>query len=137
MVYRDDKVAAFMDLYPVNPGHTLVIPVLHAAYLDDLEPETAGWMFQVGQRIAAAIRRSSVRCEGINLFLADGEAAGQEVFHAHLHVVPRYRGDGFRLNHGPHSFREQPRAVLDAVAGDLRAALALIPAKSRGDSNGP
>src|SRR3982074_3427645 len=78
--------AAFMDIQPVNPGHVLVVPIAHAAYLSDLNAETAAAMMQVGRRVAAALRKSDIICEGVNLFLADGEVAGQEVFHAHLHV---------------------------------------------------
>ena len=52
-------------------------------------------MFSMGMRVAAALRASDIQCEGVNFFLADGEAAGQEIFHAHLHVFPRFKGDGF------------------------------------------
>ena len=90
-----------MDIRPVNPGHLLVIPLVHAAGLTTLESDTGAQMFRVGQRLAEAIRRSGVRCEGINFLLADGEAAGQEVFHVHLHVIPRYAGDGFGFRYGP------------------------------------
>ena len=90
-----------MDIRPVNPGHLLVIPLAHAAGLATLESDTGAQMFRVGQRLAEAIRRSGVRCEGINVLLADGEAAGQEVFHVHLHVIPRYAGDGFGFRYGP------------------------------------
>ena len=88
IVYRDDQCTAFLDIQPVNPGHVLIIPNQHAAYLADIDAETAGHLFQAAQRIAAALRRCGVRCEGINMFLADGEAAMQDVFHVHLHVFP-------------------------------------------------
>jgi hypothetical protein len=58
-------------------------------------------MFRTAQKVAAALHASGLGCEGINLFLANGEAAGQEVFHVHLHVVPRFEGDGFGLTFGP------------------------------------
>ncbi len=90
IVYQDGLVTAFMDIRPVNPGHTLIVPNRHAAHLQDLDGETAAHMFQVGQRLAGALYQSGLRCEGVNFFLADGEAAGQEVFHVHLHVFPRY-----------------------------------------------
>ena len=83
-----------MDIFPVNPGHVLVIPTSHSAFLAELDPEAGAELFRVAQRVAAALRRSDPRCEGVNLFLADGEAAGQEIFHVHLHVIPRQRGDG-------------------------------------------
>ena len=123
VVYRDDVCTAFMDIQPVNPGHVLVIPNAHAASLAELEPETGGQMFRVAQRITAALRRGTVRCEGVNLFLADGEAAMQEVFHVHLHILPRYEGDGFGLRFGP-SYSDRPeRAVLDGIAEGIREVL--------------
>ncbi len=105
-----------MDIQPVNPGHVLVVPNRHATFLADLDEDTAAHMFRVGQRLAAALRRSGVRCEAVNLFLADGEAAGQEVWHVHLHVIPRYRGDGFGLRFGPGYGARPPRPELDEVA---------------------
>ena len=122
-LFRDDECAAFMDIQPVNPGHVLVIPVRHAPYLADLDPATAGRLMQEAQRIAAAIRNSGVRCEGINLFLADGEAAMQEVFHAHLHVFPRFSGDGFGLRFGPHYKERPPRLALEEVGSQIVRAL--------------
>lgn len=123
IVYRDQLVCAFMDIRPVNPGHLLVIPNAHAADLDELEPATGGRMFEVGQRLASALRVSGVRCEGINFFLADGESAGQEVLHAHLHVVPRFAGDGFGLHYGPDYGSPPDRSALQAVAAAVRNAL--------------
>lgn len=123
-VYRDETVAAFMDIQPVNPGHVLVVPVQHAAYLADLTVDGAASLMRIGHRLAAALRRSDVRCEGVNVFLADGEAAMQEVLHAHLHVFPRYRGDGFGLRFGPTYKTLPPRAELDRIGSQLRALVA-------------
>jgi histidine triad (HIT) family protein len=122
-VYRDDQCAAFMDIQPVNPGHLLVVPTRHAAHLADLDAPTAGRMMQVAQRLAAALRASGVRCEGVNLLLADGAAAMQEVFHAHLHVIPRFAGDGFGLRFGPHYRERPPRQALEEAAAGIRGAL--------------
>jgi diadenosine tetraphosphate (Ap4A) HIT family hydrolase len=124
LVYRDSTVCAFMDIRPINPGHLLVIPLRHSAGLAELDPATGGQLFQVGQRLAAALRTSGVRCEGIDFFLADGEAAGQEVFHVHLHVVPRYVGDGFGLRYAPGFGAFAERSTLEPIAAALRAALA-------------
>jgi histidine triad (HIT) family protein len=122
-LFRDEQCAAFMDIQPVNPGHVLVIPVRHAPYLADLDPPTAERLMREAQRIAAAIRNSGVRCEGINLFLADGEAAMQEVFHVHLHVFPRFAGDGFGLRFGP-QYKELPsRSMLEEVGSQIVRAL--------------
>lgn len=114
IVYEDDTVLAFMDINPINPGHVLVIPRRHATYLADMDEETGAHLFQVTMRVAQSIRASGLRCEGVNLFLADGEAAGQEVFHTHMHVFPRYRGDAFKIDSDWTT--QPPRQELDEVA---------------------
>lgn len=98
VVHEDDRCLAIMTIGPVNPGHLLVLPRVHAPYLADLDEATGGHLFAVSMRMAAAIRASGLRCEGINLFLADGVAAFQEVFHLHLHVFPRFTGDDFGIS---------------------------------------
>lgn len=123
MVFRDEQCVVFMDIQPVNAGHVLVVPLRHAAHLADLDPQTAGHLMIVAQRIAAALRETSLSCEGVNLLLADGAAAGQEVFHVHLHVLPRYAGDGFGFRFGPDYTNRPLRARLDAVAAEIRACL--------------
>ncbi len=103
VVHEDERTLAFMDILPVTPGHLLVVPRRHATSLADLAPGEAAAMMETATRCAAALRAGPIRSDGINLFLADGIAAGQQVFHAHLHVVPRFAGDGFRLDirYGP------------------------------------
>lgn len=123
VVYADRQVMAFMDIRPVNAGHLLVVPVDHARYLADLESETGGHMFRAGMSLAGAVRRSGVRCDGVDLFLADGEAAGQEIFHVHLHVIPRFWGDGFGFRFGPDYHKLPGRTALDKVADGIREAL--------------
>jgi histidine triad (HIT) family protein len=119
-LYADDLVVAFMDIRPVNTGHMLVVPRVHAVNLAEL-PENAGAaMFVTAQRLSGALRASGLPADGINFFLADGAVAGQEVWHVHLHVIPRLAGDGFRLSI---SFLAPDRADLDATAGRIRGAL--------------
>jgi len=122
IVFADGTVVAFMDIQPVNEGHLLVVPRAHAACLDELERETGAQLFRVAMDLSGALRQSAVRCEGVDLFLADGEAAGQEVFHVHLHVIPRHRGDGFGFRFGPDYHRRPERSRLDQVAADIRRA---------------
>ena len=124
LVHETESVLALMDIQPVNPGHVLVVSKTHAAYLADLAPELGGEIFRVGMLVAAGLRRSVVRCEGINLFLADGAAAGQEVFHVHLHVFPRFEHDGFRLRFGPDNRKRASRTELDRIAAALRESIA-------------
>ena len=119
-VYRDDLVAAFLDIRPITTGHLLIVPCSHAGGLADLPEETGAAMFAAAQRMAAALRASEIQCDGINFFLADGTVAGQEVHHVHLHVVPRFANDGFRLSA---NFLSPDRSVLDATAETVRVAL--------------
>jgi histidine triad (HIT) family protein len=123
MVYQDRICSAFLDIQPVNPGHLLVVPNLHAGNLSELEENTGAHMFKVAQRLTFALRKSDVVCEGINLFLADGAVAGQEVFHVHLHILPRFRGDGFGLKFSPDYYNRPERAELDRIAKVIREAI--------------
>lgn len=120
LVYNDEKVMAIMDVQPVNPGHVLIIPKTHAARLSELDKETGAYMLKIAMRVAGALRQSCVRCEGINLFLADGEAAFQDVFHVHLHVIPRFRGDGFEIKVGPNYGSRPDRRELDKIGEKIR-----------------
>ena len=123
IVHSDEQVVAFMDIRPVARGHVLVVPRQHADGLTDLDVEDGAQMFRVAQRMAAAIRRSGLPCEGVNLFLADGKIAGQEVLHVHLHVLPRNPRDGFRVRM---DWRLPPRAELDEEAGLIREGLSQL-----------
>lgn len=96
-IYEDDKVYAFMDIGPINFGHTLVIPKEHHTGSSTIPEETAGRMFKVASRIGVALKRS-LEADAFNLHLADGTCAGQVVMHAHLHVVPRFAEDDFHWN---------------------------------------
>jgi histidine triad (HIT) family protein len=122
LVHEDDDVVVVMDIQPVNEGHALVLPKRHASELAELDEETGARLFVTAMRTAAALRGSGIRCEGVNVFLADGEAAGQDVDHVHLHVLPRYAGDPFRIDRDGGWLDPQERDELDAVAGRLRAA---------------
>jgi histidine triad (HIT) family protein len=116
-----------MDLASATPGHLLVVPRPHVAALADLDDATGAHLFVVAMRMAAAVRASGLRCEGVNLFVADGEAAGQEVFHVHLHVLPRWPGDGFRVDA---EWTWPQRTELDAAAASIRSAHERLAASS-------
>ena len=121
VIYEDEKASSFMDIQPINPGHLLIIPKTHVKCLKDLKPEIGGHMFKTAMRMSKALRASDIRCEGVNLLLADGEVAGQDVFHVHLHVIPRFRGDGFgfKLDECYHILPD--REELDKIAEKIRA----------------
>jgi histidine triad (HIT) family protein len=77
-------VSAFMDIQPINPGHMLVGPNALVERVSDLRPALDERIFRMGQGIGAALLRSQIPCEGVNLFVADGPVAGQEVAHFHF-----------------------------------------------------
>jgi histidine triad (HIT) family protein len=120
VVYEDETVVAFMDLNPVTLGHLLVVPRKHAVGLEDLDVATSAHSWAVGHDMARALRRSDMRCEGINVLVCDGEVAFQSVFHFHLHVIPRYTGDGWTII--PDSL-ERERALLDLHANTIKDAI--------------
>jgi histidine triad (HIT) family protein len=119
-IQRDDLCAAFMDIRPVNPGHVLVVPHAHAALVSELDAVSIGHMLQVAQRVDVALRASGIKCEGVNLIISDGAVAGQEVPHVHLHVIPRFRGDGHHFRFSPAYFTKTPASELGKNAELIR-----------------
>ena len=120
IVYEDETICSFLTIGPVNPGHLLVIPKQHWPLLSDLDEETGMYLFKVTMHMAKALRHSGLQCEGINLFLADGAAAFQDVFHVHMHVFPRFQGDPFRIDA---NWETKPsRQELDEIAERIRRA---------------
>jgi len=126
IVFRDEQVTVFMDIHPVNPGHLLVVPNKHASSIDDVPEDACARMFIVGRQMARALRQSGLRCEGVNLLLADGAAAGQDVFHSHLHVIPRFQGNlgSIRMQAGFSTVasRQELDAQAEAIHNSLDAA---------------
>lgn len=92
IVYEDEMVLAFLDIHPVNHGHTLIVPKKQFENVFDADPETLGHMMKVGQKIALALKTAGL-ADGVNLIMNNGAEASQEVWHAHLHVIPRKAGD--------------------------------------------
>jgi len=121
-IYEDDLIISFMDIHPVNEGHILIIPKKHFEFAAEIDDETSGRIFVIAKKINIALRKSGVKLEGINYFLADGKAAGQEVFHAHLHIFPRFKNDGFGLKF-PENYRKKLplRNSLDELAEKIRS----------------
>ena len=121
VVHEDERTLVFLDIQPLTSGHMLAVPRQHATSLAELDPQDGAELFRVAQRGAAALRQSVLPCEGVNFFLADGAAAGQDVFHVHLHVFARFADDGFGLRLPP-GYAIRPRNELDAAAQALREA---------------
>ncbi len=104
-VYEDEHTLAFLDIHPVNIGHTLVIPKAHHTNLYETPDETLARMMVVVKKLSVAIK-SAVGADGINIEMNNDPVAGQIIFHTHLHIVPRFSTDGFRHWKGARDYRE-------------------------------
>jgi histidine triad (HIT) family protein len=92
IVYEDEHILAFLDIKPINVGHTLIIPKKKFVNIFDGDPEVLAHMIKMAQRIALAVKEIT-KCDGVNILMNNESSAGQEVFHAHMHVIPRVKGD--------------------------------------------
>jgi histidine triad (HIT) family protein len=119
-VYEDEDIVAFLDLYPVHAGHTLVVPRRHATDLLACPRDLAGRLFEVSARLAPAVMAAAA-ADGFNVWTANGRAAGQTVLHLHLHILPRYRSDTFGLRFPRDYPREAHRQDLEAIGAKIRA----------------
>ena len=119
VVHEDEHTLAFMDLGQVNPGHVLVAVKAHAENLYALNDAQAGAVLRAAARVARAIR-AAFKPEGLSVYQANGKAAGQTVFHYHLHLVPRHEGDGMALSW---PVKNPTRDKLEEYAARIRASL--------------
>ena len=123
-IYEDELICAFLDISPINFGHTLVIPKEHHQSAATIPENVAGRMFAVASRIGILLKRLE-EYDGYNLHLADGTAAGQVVMHAHLHVIPRGAEDNFRWNWRQLTYPEGKMAeIAGSIAEKLQKKLA-------------
>lgn len=119
VVHEDAETLAFMDIGQVNPGHVLVAVKRHAENLYELDEAQAAAAFRTASRVARAIR-AAFAPEGLSVYQANGAAAGQTVPHFHLHLVPRFQGDGMDLTW---PVKNPPREKLAEHADRIRAKL--------------
>lgn len=119
LVLQDEQTLVFMDIGSVNPGHMLVAAKPHVENLQGMGEELAGAMFRSAARAAKAIDKV-FKPDGISVYQANGAAAGQTVFHAHIHVLPRWANDGLTFTW---PVKNPSREELERVAARLRAAL--------------
>jgi histidine triad (HIT) family protein len=118
-VHQDEDFVAFLDIRPVNKGHVLIVPRVHAERLTDLPDRVLAAELPLAARIARAVLHATGMTD-FNLFNTNGVESGQEVFHHHLHVIPRRAGDGLDLTIQPDSYTGDEAAQLAAT---LSAAL--------------
>jgi histidine triad (HIT) family protein len=119
LVYEDEHTLAFMDIGQVNPGHVLVALKKHAENIFALEDAQAAAVFRASAKVARAIR-GAFEPQGLSVYQANGAAAGQTVFHLHIHLVPRHEGDGMALTW---PVKNPPREKLVDYAEKIRAKL--------------
>jgi histidine triad (HIT) family protein len=119
VVHEDEHSLAFMDLGQVNPGHVLVAVKKHADNIFALDDAQAAAVFRSATKVARAIR-AAFEPQGLSVYQANGKAAGQTVFHLHLHLVPRYEGDGMALTW---PVKNPPREKLLEYAEKIKARL--------------
>jgi len=120
-VYEDAHVLAFMDIGPISPGHTLLVPKKHYASVIEMPAEEVAALFRPVGALAAAVK-AGLKAEGLNVLQNNGSVAGQVVPHLHIHLIPRWPGDGlgYRWPSKPADF-----AVLARQAEAIRALLKL------------
>ena len=117
-LYEDEAVLAFLDIRPINPGHALVIPKKHFENMHETPDAELGLLMAGAKKVAAAVR-DSLKADGINVSINNGKAAGQVVFHTHVHIIPRYLTDG--LKSWEHGLSSSEKA--EVIAGKIREAI--------------
>lgn len=94
-ILEDDKFIAFLDIKPINVGHTLVVPKKHSQFISEMDDSDLEKIMVFVKKINNTLRKSLIKCQAINFEIADGKEAGQEIPHVHLHLIPRFSDDGY------------------------------------------
>ncbi len=116
LVYEDETALAFLDIRPLNEGHTLVIPKEHYENIFDIPQELISYIHGVTKRVAIAVEKAT-QADGISIIQQNGKAAGQDIFHLHVHIIPRYEGQKMpRLS----EISEADREKLSQTAAKIR-----------------
>lgn len=114
-IYEDTEFRVILDLGPAAKGHALILPKKHADNLYELSDETAASAMKLARKIAL-LMKEKLHCDGLNLVQNNGAAAGQTVSHFHMHIIPRYEGDGQSINWVP---GEPSQEELEAVRKEI------------------
>jgi histidine triad (HIT) family protein len=116
VVYEDDAVIAFLDIRPLNVGHTLVIPKAHYVDIFDTPEEQISRVHKISKQIALAVKKAT-GADGVSIIQQNGKAAGQDIFHLHVHVVPRFEGQKLAAFN---ELKVVERAKLDGMAEEIK-----------------
>ena len=118
-IYEDSWFRVFLDVNPASRGHALIVPREHFDNIYELDAETAGRLFSLATCIARAMR-DALGCQGLNLVQNNGAIAGQTVEHFHLHLIPRYEGDGVDLTWPQHEIdKEEMEEIRKAIKAKI------------------
>lgn len=115
-LYEDEDFRVILDLGPASKGHALILPKIHAANLFELPDEVAGKAMVLAKKVAGVLKEG-LQADGVNLVQNNGEAAGQTVFHFHLHVIPRYANDTVNVKWVPGTLTEEDKQEILALFG--------------------
>ena len=118
-VYEDDMFRVILDMSPATKGHALILPKKHMGDIFEMDSETAEKAFVLAAKVAKGMK-AALNCDGLNIVQNNGEVAGQTVFHFHMHIIPRYEGDGQNINWVPGTSEAEER---ERVAQQIRSGL--------------
>ncbi len=119
VVFEDSHTLAFLDIHPLNPGHTLVIPKKHYANMIEMPPHEAGRVFTSVAKVMKGVEKAS-KADGISVGQSNGKAASQDVFHMHVHIIPRYNHE---MMSGFPNRKQTHRAELEEIGKKIKAAI--------------
>lgn len=118
-VYEDEDTFAFLDIHPINRGHTLVVPKEHYKNMYEIPAEKFAQVMNTAHLLAPKIK-SAVGAHGINIGINNDGPAGQLVFHLHVHIIPRFEGDGFAHWHGNPYQEGEIKTIKDIIIQEFK-----------------
>ncbi len=116
-IYEDEDFRVIMDINPASKGHAIILPKTHAANIFEVSDEVASKIFIVAKKVATAMKEE-LQCDGINILQNNGEIAGQTVFHLHVHLLPRYKGDKINIKWSHKDKYDYDFAAIAKAIGD-------------------
>lgn len=120
-IAKGKNCSAFLDIGQINPGHILVVPNWHFETFEEVSEEVIADMIKMAQEVYKALIKSSVQCDGGNIFISSGKVAGQEIKHFHIHIVPRFKNDGRILKFIIQKKSPKAnRAILDQLSVEIK-----------------
>lgn len=118
-IFENSEFKVILDVFPAAKGHTLIIPKQHVENIYEIDAETAGRLFTLATEVARALKKV-YKCDGMNILQNNGKVAGQTVFHFHLHLIPRFNGDGINFKWETKKYtKEELDAIATSIASEI------------------